>query len=419
MSHRQRHLGYAIAALGLLFIAGLTLVPQPDQAAEAAATPLSCIVCGEFGGVDFLLNILLFIPLGIGLAVAGFSWRRTVVLAGLLTFGIELLQMNVIAGRDASLGDILTNTLGGGIGAALGTHWRTLVFPRPVAARRLAVSWALVLFWIWAGTAWALGPTWPQGVRWYGQWANDLGYLAPFLGKPLMVTAGGEPLPPGPSIDQSLLEDAVAARPELAVRAVLAGPTPKFAPIGSIMDEWRREIMFLGQDGQALEFRLRMRAALFKLRNPTVALPHALSGHPGDTVDAEGALRDGVFELSARDGDRVSSRRLPLSASWGWSLVLPWRYAFGPEVYLLTALWIAGLLGLLAYWSLLAGAATIMALPLSILTLLVVIPSAASLRPVHWTEWLAAGVGTLLGGLAARSARAADVSRGYEDEPTR
>ena len=68
-------------------------------------------------------------------------------------------------------------------------------------------------------------------------------------------------------------------------------------------------------------------------------------------MEAEGALRNGAFELSSRIGDVVRTRTLPLSASWGWSLVTPWSSVLGEEVHGLTAIWIAGLMALLAYWS--------------------------------------------------------------------
>ena len=47
---------------------------------RVAGTPVYCIVCGDTGSVDFFLNILLFVPLGLGLALAGFSWRRALLL---------------------------------------------------------------------------------------------------------------------------------------------------------------------------------------------------------------------------------------------------------------------------------------------------------------------------------------------------
>jgi hypothetical protein len=405
MSSSQRRIGSRLATAGLALIAVLTLIPNPEGAALASATPLACIVCGDLGGVDFLLNILLFIPLGIGLGLIGFSLRRTVVLAALLSLSIELLQMKVIAGRDASLGDVITNTLGGGVGVLLGTHWRQLVFPNPRAARRLALMWALTLGWIWVGTSWALGPMWPVGARWYGQWAANLGHLHPFLGKPLWITAGGEPLLPGRPIDEARLEDAVAAFPSMAFRAVLGSPTNGLAPVGSIYDGRQREVMLLGQDGKDLAFRIRMRASIAKLRGPLILLTHGMDGAPGDTVEAEGALRSGVLELASRRGGSIRSRRLPLSASWGWVLVMPWNFAIGPEVQVLTALWVAGLLTVLSYWSVLAGQAALGIIPATTTLLLLVVPVTAGFRPAHWTEWASALSGAAAGWVLTRVGR--------------
>ena len=404
MPRRQRHLGYRLAAVSLVLIALLTLLPDPSGVERASSTPLECLICGDLGGVDLLLNVLLFVPLGFGLALAGFSWRRAAVLAALVSFGIEALQMKVIAGRDASLGDLFTNTLGGGLGALLGISWRRLALPGSIEARRLALAWALGLIWIWAGTAWALGPTWPVGSPWYGQWAADLRSLEPFLGTPLSITAGGEPLLPGLAINQARFEDAVAARPSMTLEAIL-GPAPvALAPIGSIYDERRHEVMLIGQDRHDLSFRIRMRATILRLRNPTVSLPGGMAGNQGDTVVASAALQNGAFELRSEIGDRTASRSLPLSASWGWSLVLPFHYALGLEAHLLTALWIGGLLAILAYWSRLAGGAAPAIVPLTATALLGLIPYAAGFPPAHWSEWAAAVLGVLSGiGLAGRA----------------
>lgn len=397
MSSRQRRFGYCLAAFGVIFIFLLTLFPQPSEVAKVAATPLTCLVCGDVGGVDTFLNLLLFVPLGLGLGLAGFSWRRALALSFLLSLCIELLQLVAIVGRDASLGDVLTNTTGGSIGALLGVHWRRLVHASRSDARRLALGWAATLLGIWAVSAWTLGPTYPVGSPWYGQWAADLGYMAPFRGTPLEVSAGGIPLPPGRALDQPRLKAAVESNPEMTVRAVLALPPHRFAPIGSIMDAEHREVIFLGQERQDLGFRLRMRATVLKLRVPTVNLRNGMAGQPGDTVDAEAALRGGAFELRSRIGGVIRTRTLPLSASWGWSLVTPWSSVLGEEVNELTAVWIFGLIALLAYWSASAGGSSLVLIPATIFVILVVVPWAAKFQAAHWTEWAGAFAGSVAG----------------------
>lgn len=408
---------------GILLIWALTLMPTPEEAGRAAATPVYCILCGDTGSVDFLLNILLFIPLGLGLRLAGFSWRRTVLLAALLTCGIELLQMKAIAGRDASLGDILANTTGGGIGALIGAGWRRLVLPAAAQARRLAMTYALLLVGLWCGTAWALGPDFPHEGRWFGASAPELGNFERFLGEALVVTAGGEPLLTGPLYDQDQLTRALAADPVMAFRAIMAGPTRGLAPIGLIVDDREGDVLLIGQDGSDLAFELRMRATFLKLRNPRVSLRHGLAGAPGDTVEAQGALRNGAFELSSRNGAQVRTSRLPISASWGWDLVVPWDPVLGTGVHALTALWIAGLLALLGYWSVLGGGITVGTLPVTTGILLGIVPWAAGFPPAHWSEWVAALVGTVVGLTGARFMRgrnaAEDADRSNGGSPPR
>lgn len=405
MPSYQRRLGSWIATGGLAWIALLTLMPHPGAAARAASTPLTCILCGDAGGVDFFLNVVLFVPLGLGLRLAGFSWRRTVFLSALMTLGVELLQMKVVAGRDASLGDVVANTLGGGLGASVGVLWRRFATPDPARARRLALAYALGLGCVWLGTAWALGTALPRGARWFGAWAPELDNFDRFPGDPVLVSAGGEPLlPGGPAIDQARFQDAVTAQPSIAFRAVLSEQPRGLAPIGMVVDEWHRDVILIGQDRQDLAFRVSMRASLLKLNSPTAYLRNGMAGEPGDTVDAAGALRDGSFELRSRIKGREISRSLPLSASWGWTLITPWNSVLGEEVRFLTALWITGLIAVLAFWSALAGGASLVIPPITIALLLGAIPRAAGFPPAHSSEWLAALVGVLLGMLASRPA---------------
>ena len=189
----------------------------------------------------------------------------------------------------------------------------------------------------------------------------------------------------------------------MAFRAVL-GPMPhRLAPIGAIFDGRQRRVLLLGQERRDLTFTLRTRASILRLWTPTVNLKNGMDGQPGDTVDAEGALRDGAYQLSSRIGGVVRTRTLPLSASWGWSLVTPWYSVLGEEVHGLTAMWIAGLVALLAYWSVRAGGAALAIAPVTSAMMIGGLPWAAGFPPAHWSEWAAAAMGMLLGAFVARS----------------
>src|SRR5262245_55845958 len=113
-------------ALALCLIGFFTLRPMPEQAAAVAETSPWCIVgCGDLGLLDIILNVLLFLPLGIGLRLV-LRTRAAVAIGFVCSVAIELTQLYLIAGRDASLRDVITNTLGTGIGASLVTIWRPI-----------------------------------------------------------------------------------------------------------------------------------------------------------------------------------------------------------------------------------------------------------------------------------------------------
>ena len=48
-----------------------TLTPTAGSGRSGARTPPWCLVCGELGAVDVLLNVALFVPLGAALRFRG------------------------------------------------------------------------------------------------------------------------------------------------------------------------------------------------------------------------------------------------------------------------------------------------------------------------------------------------------------
>ena len=107
-----------LAWAGLAAILAATLYPEPTMVDRVKLTPLLCLICGENGGTDVILNLLLFMPFAIGLRLSGWSWKRVAVACAVLSFSVELCQYLGIPGRDASLSDLLTNTTGGSAAAA-------------------------------------------------------------------------------------------------------------------------------------------------------------------------------------------------------------------------------------------------------------------------------------------------------------
>lgn len=100
------------AAVALILAATLT----PGASAEAHVLPQLCIICNRSAAKDFLRNVLLFMPLGLGLRMAGWSWRRTLATCFALSGVVELLQFVWVPRRDAALRDLAGNSTGGVVG---------------------------------------------------------------------------------------------------------------------------------------------------------------------------------------------------------------------------------------------------------------------------------------------------------------
>jgi hypothetical protein len=169
--------GAAITVAALLFIGTATLVPV--RGAYPVGGSAYCVICGDFGGTDFVLNVILFVPLGIGLRLAGVTTRATGAVAFLATLFVETMQLTLIAGRDSSLGDLLSNTTGGVVGALLVAGWRTILLPEPrraaARARAAAALWLLLAVATAVSTTlWSPGPetlyrraAWGRRVGWF------------------------------------------------------------------------------------------------------------------------------------------------------------------------------------------------------------------------------------------------------------
>jgi hypothetical protein len=397
---RQRF-DWVITILALAAIAAATLVPNPEQAQTAADTNVWCLVCGDLGVVDVGLNVLLFVPLGIGLSLLTGSRLRTLVIVALTSLTVEVLQLSVVAGRDASLSDLLTNTAGGMLGYWLGPNLGRAAFPGPVAGFRLAVG-GMVLWLLQQGfTGWALERKLPPSV-YYGQWAPELGQFDRFTGTVSRVSLNGLSLGNG-RFKRSDVVRAELGRPamELDVAALSGTLTEETAPIFSIFDDHQREILLVGARGRDLVFHLRTRLDGFRLRSPSIVLKGAIPEAPGQRMAIRVRYDGSRYRLEARDANSIFVGEVPVSASWGWSLVLPFVYGFGPGARWPTMLWLGGLWFLIGYWAAMASERGALAwwafIGVTLLAGLAGIPSITGLERGALSEWIGALLGAAIG----------------------
>src|SRR5688500_6019564 len=130
--------GWAIVAVGMLVaILVATLTPSPGTPVTAN---FWCIACGEYGALDVAANVVMFVPFGVALALANQRRWLNVVACMAVTLAIELLQVRVVVGRDASISDLVANSLGGWIGVELGLLHRLFFRPSERAAAWLAAA---------------------------------------------------------------------------------------------------------------------------------------------------------------------------------------------------------------------------------------------------------------------------------------
>jgi len=181
----------------------------------------------------------------------------------------------VIPGRDQSLSDVLFNTLGTALGVAL-AHFALAVWrPTPRPADVLSIAGALGAASILALTGVLVGPSFPEDT-YYGGWTPRVGHLEWYGGRVLQASLDGLEIPPGvlassPQVRQQLLADA-------ATRVLArAGPRPLgLAPLFTIVDGHRREILLLGVDEDDIVYRYRTRAISWGFIGPEIRARGAL-----------------------------------------------------------------------------------------------------------------------------------------------
>lgn len=291
----------------------LALTLRPGEPSPYALGSL-CVICGSRGLADALLNLGFFVPLGLGVAYLRGGWAA-VGAAFLLSGTVELGQLG-LPGRYPTLGDLVWNTAGGGLGALLLRPLRAapafLADPRGRGRSALwAVSVAALL-----GPALLFAPRFPDTVYW-GQHTPALGPMEVYRGRVLEARIGEVPVPPGRREESPVIRRALEEGEDVFVRFVTGPPTGGLAPLFSIFDGDERQILFIGVDGTAAFYARRSLGLALRLDHPGLAWREVLTAPVGDTVAlrvvrnprgvclvVDGAERCGAG-LGVRDGWRL------------------------------------------------------------------------------------------------------------------
>lgn len=413
-----RRLGRFLAGASIAVILAATVTPQSGQ---PETNPL-CIICGSFGGVDAVLNVLLFLPLGVGLALSGVRAVYALFAMLLLSASIEVTQFLFIGGRDGTIGDVLTNGLGGALGFALAsssTVWRD---PSRRAAATLCVTWSAIWLAVQSISSFAFAPALPDS-HYYGQIARIFGNMASFEGQVLSATIDTVDVPNFGYAKSEQFRELLRSGAPVRATVIPAGPTSRIAPIVRVADEERQEIVLLGQDHSDLVFGLRTGAGTLRLRPPLFAVRQAFPSRSdgarpqiSDTLDLRARYAASGVEMRVDSKGATRQRNMAVYPTLGWILILPmpWYVEGTRSEIMFSFIWLCAWTLPLGYWvaclvaprendsdrHLILDRYTVVALVIQLALLgvgLVLIPHAFGLAPPSLETWIAAAVGLLLG----------------------
>ena len=390
-----RRAGAVLAPAGLAAILYLTLRPTPEQAPYAALTPLLCLVCGDHGASDVILNLLLFAPMAVGLRLLGWPWSRVVAACAALSLAVESLQYFVVPGRDASLSDLITNTAGGALAAGIAGRLPALLLPDPALARRLTLNAALLWLGVLAASAVALMP-WAPGGRIRNECTRAVGKPDPFSGTARSVVMNGvtlrcDELVPDPKPVRAALD-----RGEFQVDLVALSAHPARGRTLIQALRGRGEfLLLLASDRRSAVFSAPTASLRVRLYAPILRLKDAFPDRKGVPVQLHAGTRDRRMWIGSDYGGTQQRAEVALSPAHGWSTLLPLGIRRTGDLRIATLLWLVGLTLPLAYWAgrtgrpalAAAGLAAVLAAGLALL------PALTGYPPCHWTEWAGGALG--------------------------
>lgn len=410
----------------LIVIAWATLSPNGLRGGGAPVSPL-CMTCSPTWLADALSNVVLFLPLGMTLCGIGVGAVRALVLASLLSQGIEVVQfVSSPLGRAASVTDWCTNSLGALIGVLLFVHARALWRPTLLVAQRLWVGGVMTAFFVLTMSAWAValgGPPaasamtlrWSPlphtpGYGWFGGVAERVvinGHLIAHRGTGPIMMSITRP-------DTLHIEMSARGRDEAVVTVPMMW---LHSP-----DDAQAMVMLAQQDRDVV-LRTQLRATDIGLATPELRHPNVFPSDRRDTLSLSSVIatiRDGYLIVQSDSVGRfASSSALSLSPTIGWALIQSVVGVDSPLAPWLSKLWIAMWFAPLGWWCAAAlrsrGTSALAAMVSSVVVLAAVHLATRwwHVAPLGVTDWLIAiatsvscALAYIAGSTAERSPRA-------------
>jgi len=360
-------------ALAVLSAAGICFLTLRSGGTEFTRGWSFYLTAGDDALAALLQNLILFIPLGVSLTLAGVKPFRVVAIGGLLSFGVEFLQQ-WIPGRDPSLGDIVCNTISTALGVLLVVAAPIWLFAPPRRSVWQARLNALIAVVVWFGTGVMLRQDFPpQPYRLVTR--PDLPYFARYQGEIIRAIT-----------DVGKLEVLAIAAPY---------PPGRTAPLVAVLGSNDERVLMLSVDGPDLTLRYYMPALRWTLEQPDLRLHDGMKPiAPGDTFTA-GTSHDST-NICLRV-NATSRCHLGYTIGDGWKLIYyperrpPWQLGF------INTLWVFGCVVGVGFW---AAKGDWLGVGIVVAGLLLV-PLMTGLKPTPVYEWFGALGGMAVGYLVA------------------
>jgi hypothetical protein len=334
-----------------LLIAWLTLRSNPLAAALVARDHWYCVVCGESGLADVILNLILYFPLGAALHALRWPLWRAALLMCAATLCIEVTQAHWLIGRDGTLGDVLMNSAGGLLGWLSFPAMRAIARPTRAVASVGALITVAVTTAVWFASGLALQPALSDAAPWIGQPLHQWPGLRHFPGRIASATVDGI------SVGNAELSSTPQWRDSIVVRLLLASDSVwtdgQEASLIRIIDAAGVTQVDVNQVGADALVDLHLRGSAWLLHTPKWRVADAFSSAGGEPWQFIWRWeRDRIVISSGAAGATPIFHAVErLRASEGWAFIHPFTNTVDAHAALWTALWLAWWFGLLGWFA--------------------------------------------------------------------
>ena len=378
---------WGLVAVGLSLVAIATLVPG-SHGTGGGGMPFWCLTCGDYALADAVANVALFVPLGWALGRA--RVRPVIGLAAVVTttLTLELLQYTLVPGRDASLSDILTNSVGGITGMALSGLPRKIAHSGGRAMRAATLYGVLLVAGLGVGEGTQAVPL-PRTLRWTE--GSTQGYV-PFTGSLSALQVDGAPvplrewlnLPPRDAV--RITVDLLSARPDTGLAQLIVA----WMPSG---DGW----IWLEQQERDLRVHVASASDRSRLRGHSTWLGAIMPPIAGEPVTICLVVRPFSYWIAVETKAGNLVRHEEVTPGHGWRLFTPFERGGEPWASLLTGGWMAVLLGPLGYLASVRSRATAMVAAAGAGASLLLLPIVSGCAWLPLPGWCGAMSGFLVG----------------------